>query len=329
MKKTRIGIAGYGNLGRSAEIGVRQFPDLELAVVLTRRDPSAIERITPGVRVLALDQAPALAGQIDVMLLCGGSMSDLPEQGPWLAGLFNTVDGYDTHARIPEYFAAMDQAGRSAGKISVVAAGWDPGLLSLQRLLGQAFLPQGSDETFWGKGVSQGHSDAIRRVPGVRDARQYTVPRDEAVERVRQGLAKGLTPADKHYRECFVVAEPDADLARIETDIKSMPNYFADYETIVHFISAAELAREHQGLPHSGLMLRTGQSGQQQEHRHQLAYSMTLDSNPDFTAHVLLACARAAWRMAGEGQTGARTLFDIPPAYLSSMSSGQLRKHLL
>ncbi|MDD4743184.1 MAG: diaminopimelate dehydrogenase [Eubacteriales bacterium] len=329
MTKTRIGIAGYGNLGRSAAIGVRQFPDLELAAVLTRRDPSSIERATPGVKVFALDQAASLADRVDVMLLCGGSLSDLPEQGPWLAGLFHTVDGYDTHARIPEYFAAMDQAGRAAGKLSVVAAGWDPGLLSLQRLLGRAFLPQGSDETFWGKGVSQGHSDAIRRVRGVLDARQYTIPREEAVEAVRQGLEPELSTADKHYRECFVVAEPDADREQVANEIRAMPHYFAEYETTVHFISAEEMARDHGGLPHSGQMLRTGRTGQQMENRHRLSYSMTLDSNPDFTAHVLLACARAAMRMAREGQSGARTLFDIPPAYLSSLSSEQLRKQLL
>lgn len=329
MQKIRIGINGYGNLGRSAEIGIRQFPDLEAAGVFTRRDPAAIHPVTPGLPVYSLDQAAGLADRIDVMLLCSGSMQDLPEQGPVMAGLFNTVDGFDTHARIPDYCAAMDKASRGACKTSIVSVGWDPGLLSLQRLLAQTFLPQGKDETFWGKGVSQGHSEAIRRIRGVKDARQYTVPKDEAIEAVRGGLQPELTPADKHYRECYVVAEADADLSLIETQIKSMPHYFADYETIVHFISQEELERDHQGLPHSGLMIRSGRTGLNREHGHVMSFAMQLDSNPDYTAHVLLACARAAWKMAQSGQYGVKTIFDIPPVYLSNRSADELMRMLL
>ena len=329
MKKIRIAINGYGNLGRSAEIGIRQFPDLELAAILTRRDPRSIRPATSGLPVHALQEAAGLAGGIDVMLLCSGSMKDLPEQGPAMASLFHTVDGYDTHARIPEYFEAMDQASRAAGKLSVIAVGWDPGLLSLQRLLGRAFLPAGRDETFWGKGVSQGHSDAIRRIEGVADARQYTVPKEEAIQAVRTGQARELSTADKHYRECYVVLEEGADARAVAAQIKSMPHYFADYETAVHFVSHDDLKKNHSGLPHQGLMLRSGITGSQRSHKALLSYTLQLDSNPDFTAHVLLACARAAWRMAGEGQQGARTLFDIPPGYLSHLPADELRRTLL
>jgi diaminopimelate dehydrogenase len=329
MQKIRIGINGYGNLGRSAEIGIRQFPDLEAAGIFTRRDPDSIHPVISGLPVYSLDQAAGLADRIDVMLLCSGSMQDLPEQGPAMACLFNTVDGFDTHARIPEYCAAMDRASRGARKTSIVSVGWDPGLLSLQRLLARTFLPQGKDETFWGKGVSQGHSEAIRQIRGVKDARQYTVPKEAAIEAVRGGLQPDLTTADKHSRECYVVVEPDADLSAIEAEIKSMPHYFADYETAVHFISQDELERDHQGLPHSGLMIRSGSTGQNREHGHTMSFDIQLDSNPDFTAHVLLACARAAWKMAQSGQYGAKTIFDIPPIYLSDRSAEELIRMLL
>lgn len=329
MRKIRIAINGYGNLGKSAEIAARQFPDMALAAILTRRNPRSIQPATAGLPVYHLDQAASLTGMIDVMILCSGSMKDLPEQGPAMARLFHTVDGYDTHALIPEYFAAMDQAGRSAGKLNVIAAGWDPGLLSLQRLLSRAILPAGKDETFWGRGVSQGHSDAIRRIRGVVDARQYTIPREEAVEAVREGEDRELSTADKHERECYVVLEEGADAQAVAAAIKAMPHYFADYHTTVHFVSLAELKQNHAGLPHQGLMMRNGRTGRDQQHRQLYSVSLQLDSNPDFTAHVLLACARAAFRMAGEGQQGARTMLDIPPAYLSSLSSAELLSSIL
>lgn len=327
--RTRIGIFGYGNLGRGVECAIRQNPDMELAAVLTRRDPKDLAIRTEGVPVYAAADAARLADRIDVMILCGGSATDLPEQTPELAALFNVVDSFDTHAKIPAHFAAVDRAAAEAGKVAVISAGWDPGMFSLNRLYAGAILPDGSDYTFWGKGVSQGHSDAIRRIDGVRDAKQYTIPVPAALEAVRSGTRPALSTREKHTRECFVVAEEGADLARIEREIKTMPNYFADYDTTVHFISIEELRRDHSGIPHGGFVIRTGKTGWDGENTHVVEYSLKLDSNPEFTASVLVACARAAHRMNREGASGCKTLFDIPPAYLSSKSGDELRAHLL
>lgn len=327
--RTRIGIFGYGNLGRGVECAIRQNPDMELAAVLTRRDPKDLAIRTEGVPVYAAADAARLADRIDVMILCGGSATDLPEQTPELAALFNVVDSFDTHAKIPAHFAAVDQAAAEAGKVAVISAGWDPGMFSLNRLYAGAILPDGSDYTFWGKGVSQGHSDAIRRIDGVRDAKQYTIPVPAALEAVRSGTRPALSTREKHTRECFVVAEEGADLARIEREIKTMPNYFADYDTTVHFISIEELRRDHSGIPHGGFVIRTGKTGWDGENTHVVEYSLKLDSNPEFTASVLVACARAAHRMNREGASGCKTLFDIPPAYLSPKSGDELRAHLL
>lgn len=327
--RTRIGIFGYGNLGRGVECAIRQNPDMELAAVFTRRDPKDLAIRTEGVPVYAAADAARLADRIDVMILCGGSATDLPEQTPKLAALFNVVDSFDTHAKIPAHFAAVDRAAAEAGKVAVISAGWDPGMFSLNRLYAGAILPDGSDYTFWGKGVSQGHSDAIRRIDGVRDAKQYTIPVPAALEAVRSGTRPALSTREKHTRECFVVAEEGADLARIEREIKTMPNYFADYDTTVHFISIEELRRDHSGIPHGGFVIRTGKTGWDGENTHVVEYSLKLDSNPEFTASVLVACARAAHRMNREGASGCKTLFDIPPAYLSSKSGDELRAHLL
>jgi diaminopimelate dehydrogenase len=329
MKKIRIGIAGYGNLGRGVELALRQNPDMELKCVLTRRDPASLILKTPGVPVLRMEDAPSLEKEIDVMILCGGSASDLPKQGPQLARLFNTVDSFDTHAKIPQYFDAVDAAAREGGHLSVISAGWDPGLFSLMRLLGGAVLPEGRDDTFWGRGVSQGHSDAIRRIEGVADAKQYTVPVEAAVEAVRAGDAPELTARQKHTRECYVVLKEGADAARVEREIKEMPNYFADYDTTVHFISQQELDRDHAGLPHGGFVIRGGRTGEGGCHSQVIEYSLKLDSNPEFTSSVLAACARAAHKLALENETGARTILDIPPAYLSPLSGAQLRQSLL
>lgn len=329
MKKIRIGIAGYGNLGKSAELGIRQNPDMELAGVFTRRDPDKIQLFTEGVKTYRLQDAAKLADQIDVMLLCGGSMSDLPVQGPKLAGVFNTVDGYDTHAKIPDYYKAMDEAARSGKCVSIIASGWDPGMFSLNRLYAEAILPQGKSYTFWGKGVSQGHSDAIRRVKGVLNAKQYTIPIESALNSVRNGEEPDLTPRQKHLRECYVVAEVGADKAAIEREIKTMPNYFADYDTVVHFITMEEFEKNHSGLAHGGFVLHTGRTGLHNEHTHVVEYSLKLDSNPDFTANILLAYARAAYRLQKEGSFGAKTVFDIAPAYLSMKSGEELRSQLL
>ena len=327
--RTRIGIFGYGNLGRGVECAIRQNPDMELAAVFTRRDPKELAIRTEGVPVYAAADAARLADRIDVMILCGGSATDLPEQTPELAALFNVVDSFDTHAKIPAHFAAVDRAAAEAGKLAVISAGWDPGMFSLNRLYAGAILPDGSDYTFWGKGVSQGHSDAIRRIDGVRDAKQYTIPVPAALEAVRSGTRPALSTREKHTRECFVVAEEGADLARIEREIKTMPNYFADYDTTVHFISIEELRRDHSGIPHGGFVIRTGKTGWDGENTHVVEYSLKLDSNPEFTASVLVACARAAHRMNREGASGCKTLFDIPPAYLSPKSGDELRAHLL
>lgn len=325
----RIGILGYGNLGRGVELAVGRCPDMELAGIFTRRDPAAVKPVTPGVRVYSLAQAESMTDQIDVMILCGGSATDLPVQTPQFARLFNVVDSFDTHARIPEHFAAVDAAAREGSKVAAISVGWDPGMFSLNRLLAQSILPQGKSYTFWGKGVSQGHSDAIRRIDGVRDARQYTIPVPDALEAVRSGSAPELTTRQKHTRECFVVAEEGADLERIEREIVTMPNYFAEYDTTVHFISEEELQRDHAGIPHGGFVIHTGRTGADGEHNHVIEYSLKLDSNPEFTSSVLAAYARAVSRLNQEGQTGCRTVFDIAPAYLSPLSGEELRRSML
>lgn len=326
--KIRIGIAGYGNLGRGVESAVQSCKDMELVGIFTRRAPESVKTRT-GIPVYSMEKAAKMQGSVDVMILCGGSANDLPEQTPELARLFNVVDSFDTHAKIPEHFARVDKAGSAGKKLAIISAGWDPGLFSLNRLLGQAILPNGSDYTFWGKGVSQGHSDAIRRIPGVKDARQYTIPVEEALERVRSGENPELTTRQKHTRECYVVAEEGADCKAIEEAIVTMPNYFADYDTAVRFISEEELRREHSGIPHGGVVFRTGATGFEGENRHVMEYRLKLDSNPEFTSSVLVAYARAAFRMNREGQCGCKTVLDIPPVYLHPDSPEELRKKLL
>lgn len=329
MTKIKIGILGYGNLGRGVECAIAQNADMELSAVFTRRNPASLKILTEGVTVFGIDKAEDFVGRIDVMILCGGSATDLPVQGPKFAALFNTVDSFDTHAKIPEYFAAVDGAAKKSGKVSVISAGWDPGLFSLNRLFGGVFLPHGKDYTFWGKGVSQGHSDAIRRIDGVLDAKQYTIPVESAAEAVRAGKNPALSAREKHTRECFVVIKDGADKARIEAEIKTMPNYFSDYDTAVHFISQEELERDHKAMPHGGFVIRSGQTGINDETHQLMEYSLKLGSNPEFTSSVLTACARAAFRMADEGQYGAKSILDIPPAYLSPKSGAELRKELL
>lgn len=324
----RIGIYGYGNLGRGVECAVKQNPDTELVAVFTRRDPSTV-KVASGAQVVSANDVAAWKDKIDVMIICGGSATDLPKQTPALAELFNVVDSFDTHARIPEHFANVDAAAKKSGKVGVISVGWDPGMFSVQRLYSNVILRDGKDYTFWGKGVSQGHSDAIRRVEGVKDAKQYTIPVESAVEAVRSGSNPELTTRQKHTRECFVVAEEGADLAKIESDIKNMPNYFSDYDTTVHFISEDELKKNHSGLPHGGFVIRTGRTGANNEHKHVIEYSLKLDSNPEFTSCVLVAMARAAVRLNKEGVSGCKTIFDIAPAYLSAESGDYLRAHLL
>ena len=326
---TRIGILGYGNLGRGVEAAIAQNDDLELAAVFTRRDPAGLTLRTPGVPVLPASEAPAWTDRIDVLILCGGSATDLPVQTPEYASMFNVVDSFDTHKKIPAHFAAVDAAARAAGKLALISCGWDPGLFSLARVYAGAVLPVGKDETFWGRGVSQGHSDAIRRIEGVLDARQYTVPVAAAVEAVRRGEQPELTARDKHLRECYVVAAEGADKARIEREIKTMPYYFDEYNTTVHFITAEELARDHAGLPHGGSVLRGGVTGWENEHKHTVEFSLKLDSNPEFTGSVLAACARAVHRLYREGQTGCRTILDLPPAALSPVPPEELRARFL
>lgn len=323
----RIGIAGYGNLGKGTELAIRQNPDMELTAVFTRRDPESVSLMTPKVPVYPLSKAEEFADQIDVMILCWGSATDLPEQTKMLARSFNVVDSFDTHARIPEHFDEVDAAAKEAGKIAVISAGWDPGMFSLSRVYGEAILPKGSTYTFWGRGVSQGHSDAIRRVEGVKDARQYTVPVPEALASVRNGETPALTARQKHTRECYVVAEEGADLTRIEQTIKEMPNYFSDYDTTVTFLSQEELEKNHSGMPHGGFVIRSGET--ESGKRHVIEYSLKLESNPEFTSSVLAACARAAYRMSREGMRGCKTVFDIPPAYWSEKTPEELRKELL
>lgn len=325
----RVGIVGYGNLGRGVECAVKQNPDMELVAVFTRRSPESVKILTESVTVAHVDEVLKFRDKIDVMIICGGSAKDLPVQTPYFAEYFNVIDSFDTHARISEHFANVDAAATRGKNVAIVSVGWDPGMFSLNRLYGEAILPDGKDYTFWGKGVSQGHSDAIRCIEGVKNAKQYTIPIDEALDAVRSGKYPELTTREKHLRECFVVAEDGADLARIENEIKTMPNYFADYDTTVHFISEEEFARDHSGIPHGGVVIRSGKTGINREHEHIIEYKLKLDSNPEFTASVLVAYARAAFRLANEGVSGCKTVLDIAPAYLSSKSSEELRRSLL
>lgn len=325
----KIGIIGYGNLGRGIECGIRQNEDMELAAVFTRRNPGDVKIRTEGVPVYPIEELEKMQGKLDVVILCGGSATDLPKQTPEYAKYFNVVDSFDTHAKIPEHFAKVDEAAKESGHVALISCGWDPGMFSLNRLYANAILPEGKDYTFWGKGVSQGHSDAIRRVEGVKDGKQYTIPVEDALKEVRSGSRPELTTRQKHIRECFVVAEEGADKSKIEETIKNMPNYFADYDTIVHFISEEELKRDHSGIPHGGFVFRTGATGFEKEHKHIIEYSLKLDSNPEFTASVILAFARAVNRLYKEGQKGCKTVFDVAPAYLSPKSGEELRKELL
>ncbi len=325
----RVGIYGYGNLGRGIENAIRQNEDMVLAAVFTRRDPSAVRIATEGVSVCRAEDVADYVGKIDVMILCGGSATDLPVQTPSLASLFTVVDSFDTHAKIPAHFENVDRAAKASGHTALISVGWDPGMFSLNRLYASAILPDGQDYTFWGKGVSQGHSDAIRRIEGVLDAKQYTIPVLAALDAVRSGKNPTLTARDKHTRECFVVAEEGADLQRIEREIKEMPNYFADYDTTVHFISMDELRRDHGGIPHGGFVIRTGRTGAKLENQHLIEYRLKLDSNPEFTASVIVAYARAAVRLQAEGKYGCQTVFDVPPAYLSAKPYEELIQTLL
>ena len=324
----KIAIYGYGNLGRGIESAALQNDDVELIGVFTRRDPKTVDTVT-GVPVYMAENILGFKDQIDVLIICGGSATDLPKMTPVLAANFNVVDSFDTHAEIPNHFAAVDAAAKESGHLALISAGWDPGMFSLNRLYASAILPEGEDYTFWGRGVSQGHSDAVRRIEGVLDARQYTVPIESALEAVRSGSNPTLTTREKHLREVYVVAEEGADLARIENEIKTMPNYFADYDTTVNFISEEEFLRDHSGLPHGGSVFRIGSTGADGEHRHVIEYKIQLDSNPEFTASVLLAFARAIARLKAEGVTGCKTVFDIAPAYLSPLSGEEIRAHML
>ena len=325
----RVGILGYGNLGKGVESAIAQNDDMELKAVFTRRNPENVKVRTAGVKVLQADELSHMQDELDVLILCGGSATDLPVQTPQYASMYNVVDSFDTHARIPEHFAAVDAAAKKAGKVSLISCGWDPGMFSLNRLYANCVLPEGKDYTFWGKGVSQGHSDAVRRIEGVKDCRQYTIPIEKAVEAVRSGSNPELTTREKHTRECFVVAEKGADLAKIENEIKTMPNYFSDYDTTVHFITEEEMKRDHSGLPHGGMVIRTGVTGMEKEHKHVIEYSLKLDSNPEFTGSVIVSYARAVSRMNKEGMSGCKTVFDVAPAYLSPKSAEELRAHML
>ncbi len=329
MNEIRIGIVGYGNLGRGTELAIRQNPDMKLAAVFTRRNPDDLKIMTEGVPVYSIDSIADYKNDIDVLILCGGSAKDLPQQGPELAKMFNTIDSFDTHAKIPEYFAEVDKAAKAGGNTSIISVGWDPGMFSVNRLYGSCILPEGKDYTFWGKGVSQGHSDAIRRVEGVADGKQYTIPVEEAVEAVRRGEDPELTTRQKHHRECFVVAKEGADKSKIEAEIKNMPNYFADYDTTVHFISQEELDRDHSGIPHGGFVIRSGKTGVNGETSHIVEYSLKLGSNPEFTSSILVAYARAAYRLSKSGDKGAKTVFDIAPGLLSIKSADELRAQML
>ena len=325
----KIGIMGYGNLGRGVELAIQKTKDMKLTSIFTRRPPESLNPITPGVQVYKADDALKYKDDIDVLILCGGSATDLPVQGPEFAAAFNTVDSFDTHAKIPEYFEKVNNAAKSSGKIGIISIGWDPGMFSIQRMLFGAILPEGNNYTFWGKGVSQGHSDAIRRIQGVKDAKQYTVPIDEALESVRNGDNPKFTTRQMHTRECYVVAEEGADKPKIEQEIKNMPNYFADYDTTVNFISEDELKQNHSGIPHGGFVLRSGNTGANNEMSHVLEFSLKLDSNPEFTSSVLVAYARAAYKLNKDGASGAKTVFDIPISYLSPMTNEELREKLL
>lgn len=326
---TRIGILGYGNLGRGVECAVRQNDDMELVAVFTRRAPDTVSILTDTAKVCNITDVADWKDKIDVMIICGGSATDLPVQTPEYVKYFNVIDSFDTHAKIPEHFANVNAAAVAAGHIGIISVGWDPGMFSLNRLYANVILPEGKDYTFWGKGVSQGHSDAIRRIKGVKNAKQYTIPVESALEAVRSGSNPELTTRQKHTRECFVVLEEGADAAKVEEEIRTMPNYFADYDTIVHFISEEELLANHGGIPHGGLVLRSGVTGWEKENKHLIEYSLKLDSNPEFTASVLVAYARAAHRLSREGHVGCRTVFDIAPAYLSAKSAKELRASML
>lgn len=323
----KVGILGYGNLGRGVEAAIKKSNDMELVAVYTRRDPSSLTIATPGAAVKSTADLDTGKEDIDVLIICGGSATDLPEMTPKYAAMYNVIDSFDTHANIPTHFANVDKAAKESGHIGLISCGWDPGMFSLNRVYAASILPDGQAYTFWGKGVSQGHSDAVRRIDGVKDARQYTIPVPAALERVRAGENPELTTREKHTRECFVVAEEGADLARIENEIKTMPNYFSDYDTTVHFISEEEMKRDHSGLPHGGSVIYTGTSSEGT--KHVVEYSLTLDSNPEFTGAVLVAYARAVARMAAAGQTGGRTVFDVAPAQLSPLSGEELRAHML
>ena len=325
----RIGIYGYGNLGRGVECAVKNNADMTLAAVFTRRNPETVKLLTENVPVYSANDALKHRDEIDVMIMCGGSATDLPVQTPMMAEYFNVVDSFDTHAKVPEHFANVDAAAKKGNKTGIISVGWDPGMFSLNRMYAEAVLPDGSDYTFWGKGVSQGHSDAIRRIDGVLDARQYTIPVESALEAVRSGSNPVLSTREKHTRECFVVAKEGADLEKIENEIKTMPNYFADYDTTVHFITMEELQRDHAGIPHGGFVIRSGKTGMNGENKHIIEYSLKLDSNPEFTASVIAAYARAAYRMNKNSETGCKTVFDVAPALLSAESGEELRKHLL
>lgn len=324
----RVGIYGYGNLGKGVELAIQQNPDLSVVGVFTRRAPETVKTLT-GIPVFSADSVESMRDKIDVMIICGGSATDLPKQTPYLAQYFSVVDSFDNHANIPVHVSAVQAVCEKAGTVAVLSAGWDPGMFSLARLYSSAVLPCGQDYTFWGKGVSQGHSDAIRRIEGVLDAKQYTLPVQSALDAVRRGETPTLSTDQKHERECFVVAKEGADKVRIEQEIKTMPNYFAPYHTTVHFISQEELHEKHAGLPHGGVVVRSGATGKDKEHKHVIEYSLKLDSNAEFTASVLVACARAVYRLKNEGCVGAKTLFDIPPAYLSAKPREELLKNML
>lgn len=325
----KIGIYGYGNLGRGVECAIKQNKDMSLVGIFSRRDPSSVKTVFEDSKVFSINDVDNMTDEIDVMILCGGSATDLPIQSPALAKKFNIVDSFDTHARIPEHFAAVDESAMEGNTVAIISAGWDPGLFSLNRMLGGAILPSGCDYTFWGKGVSQGHSDAIRRIEGVVDARQYTIPVDEALNKVRSGENPTLTTREKHTRYCYVVAEDGADKAKIENEIKTMPHYFADYDTTVEFVSMEELKANHSGIPHGGVVIRSGKTGASLENNHIIEFSLKLDSNPEFTSSVLVACARAAYKLSQKKDYGAKTIFDIPPAALSPLSPEEMRKNLL
>ncbi len=325
----RLGIVGYGNLGRGVESAIAQNSDMELVAVFTRRAPEDLKINSKTAKVLHISELENWKNKIDVLILCGGSAKDLPTQTPECARLFNVIDSFDTHARIPEHFENVDKAAKEGNKIAIISVGWDPGLFSLNRLYANAILPEGNDYTFWGRGVSQGHSDAIRRIEGVKNAKQYTVPVEKALTSVKNCENPTLTTREKHTRECYVVLEDGADAKRVEQEIVNMPNYFADYDTTVHFISEEELLEKHSGIPHGGFVIRTGKTGFNKEHNHVIEYSLKLDSNPEFTSSVLVAYARAAYRLSQEGQSGCKTVFDIAPAYLSPKSNEELRKTML